>query len=83
MVAHAVNSSTISNSNSSGKKDGKLVANVTTLDVMTQEQLPLVGETILKKRHDLDDLARKRAALEEIEPKRRNLVLEILERLVM
>ena len=66
MVAHAVNSSTnISNSNSSGKKDG-------TLEVVTQQQLPLVGETILKKRHDLDDLARKRAALEEIEPKRRS-----------
>jgi 60S ribosomal protein uL30 len=35
------------------------------------QQLPLVGESILKKRHDLDDLVRKRAALEEIEPKRR------------
>lgn len=32
--------------------------------------LPLVPESVLKKRHDLDDLARKRAALEEIEAAR-------------
>ena len=52
--------------NGSGSKGSKAT---TTTDVA---QLPLVGETILKKRHDLDDLARKRAALEEIEPKRRS-----------
>jgi large subunit ribosomal protein L7e len=30
-------------------------------------ELPLVPESVLKKRHDLDDLARKRAALEALE----------------
>jgi large subunit ribosomal protein L7e len=35
-----------------------------------QSDLPLVPESVLKKRHDLDDLARKRAALEEVEAAR-------------
>lgn len=35
-----------------------------------RDTLPLVPESVLKKRHDLDDLARKRAALEAIEPAR-------------
>ena len=64
MVASGAKANTNADSGS-GKKDGS--ANTT--DV---QQLPLVGETILKKRHDLDDLARKRAALEEVEPKRRS-----------
>lgn len=34
-------------------------------------ELPLVPESVLKKRHDLDDLARKRAALEEVEATRK------------
>jgi 60S ribosomal protein uL30 len=37
----------------------------------TKSSLPLVPESVLKKRHDLDDLARKRAALEAIEPARK------------
>jgi large subunit ribosomal protein L7e len=36
----------------------------------SKSTLPLVPESVLKKRHDLDDLARKRAALEAIEPAR-------------
>ncbi len=62
MVASKANTSTDSGS---GKKDG-------TTKTTNVQQLPLVGETILKKRHDLDDLARKRAALEEVEPKLRS-----------
>lgn len=33
-------------------------------------KLQLIPESVLKKRHDLDDLARKRAALEALEPSR-------------
>ena len=61
---------------STGKKIGKPSTTTTkaVTDIQQQQHqlLPLVGETILKKRHDLDNLARKRAALEEIEPKRRS-----------
>jgi hypothetical protein len=51
----------------------KADANLSTYKQKEQQLalLPLVGESILKKRHDLDDLIRKRAALEEVEPKRR------------
>jgi large subunit ribosomal protein L7e len=39
-------------------------------ETSSKSTLPLVPESILKKRHDLDDLARKRAALEAVEPAR-------------
>jgi large subunit ribosomal protein L7e len=44
---------------------------VTTRTSKQQSDLPLVPESVLKKRHNLDDLARKRSALAEIETVRK------------